>query len=162
MNTQELTMFTTTAKPDSVGVISAKPLCDFFGLDWSNQQRLIKNDSILPQLMSKKPSTGADGKTYQMVYFTKKAFARWVQLINYKTVKPELQEKFLMYQSNIFDYLYGSIEVKDQSAAHYARLKKLKTLHTKIGTEIKRTEKLIQQYVEQHLGIQTELQLLEN
>ena len=74
MENAAIKMFKNTISLDSVGVISAKPLCDFFGLDWTNQQRMIKNDPILSQLMSKKPSTGIDGKTYQMIHFTKKGF----------------------------------------------------------------------------------------
>lgn len=152
MENTAIQMFKSTVSMDSVGVISAKPLCDFFGLDWSNQQKLFKNDPHLAQLMVKKPSTGTDGKTYEMIHFTKKGFLRWVQLINPNIVRDNLKEKFLNYQMLIFDYLYGSMEEQDKMQADYKRMRVLEETIKACKDELKDLKVSVDGYLDARFG----------
>jgi hypothetical protein len=152
METTALKMFQDTVILDSTSVISAKPLCDFFGLDWSNQQRMIKNDPILVQLMSKKPSVAEDGKTREMLHFTKKGFIRWVQLINPNTVHEELKDKLIQYQMLIFDYLFGSFEDQDRMQANYRRIRELENTIKSCKDELKDLKDSVDTYLESRFG----------
>jgi len=152
MEDSTIQMFTSTAKADSVGVISAKPLCDFFGLDWSNQQKMFKSDPHLAQLMVKKPSTGIDGKSYEMIHFTKKGFLRWVQLINPNTIKDELRVKFLDYQISIFDFLYGSMEEQDKMREDYNRRIIVENIIKSGKDELKEINLRVEKYLGSRFG----------
>ncbi len=160
MENSTLQIFKTTAISDSVGVIPAKPLCDFFGLDWSNQQKMLKNDILLAQLMVKKPSTGIDGKTYEMIHFTKKGFLRWVQLINYNIVKEELRNDFIDYQLQIFDFLFESHEQQYKMQVEYKRMNELEAIINDAQTELKAIKKNIGIYLNERYG-QTKLEFVE-
>ena len=67
---------------------------------------------------------------------TKKGFIRWIQTINHNTVREDLRDKFIQYQTMIFDYLYGSAHEHATAKANYNRLQKLNRLYSKIGNEI--------------------------
>lgn len=151
MNT-DIEIFKQTAMADSAGVIPAKPLCDFFGLDWSNQQKTFKSDPHLAQLMVKKPSTGNDGKTYQMIHFSKKGFLRWVQIINPNVVREDLKEKFLNYQLQIFDYLFGSLEEQERLQANLRRKKELEFIIKNAKDELKNIEKSVSLFIDMRFG----------
>jgi hypothetical protein len=152
MENTSIQMFKNTVVMDSTMVISAKPLCDFFGLDWSNQHKMIKNDPILPQLLSKKPTVAGDGKTREMVHFNKKGFIRWVQLINPNTVREELKDKLIEYQTFIFDYLYGSMEEQDKMQQDYKRMRELENTIRSCKDELKDIKASIESYLDGRFG----------
>ncbi|MGL4630468.1 MAG: phage antirepressor N-terminal domain-containing protein [Leadbetterella sp.] len=152
MENTAIQMFKSTVVMDSTMVISAKPLCDFFGLDWSNQQKLFKNDPHLAQLMVKKPSVAEDGKTREMIHFTKKGFLRWVQLINPNTVRDNLKEKFLNYQMLIFDYLYGSMEEQAKMQRDYLRMRELEDTIKNCKEELKEIKSNVGLFLDARYG----------
>lgn len=152
MENSSIQMFVSTANSDSTGVISAKPLCDFFGLDWSNQQKMFKNDPHLALLMVKKPSVAEDGKMREMVHFTKKGFLRWVQLINPNTVREEFRARFLEYQSSIFDFFYGSMEEQEQIRLDYIREAEIDGLFKSMKVEKNEIDKRRKKYLNNRFG----------
>jgi hypothetical protein len=115
-----------------------KPLCDFFELDVRNQHKKIKNDPILKKLVGKNTPVFGEIDKNGRILLTKKGFTRWIQLINHNTVREDLRDSFVQYQTMIFDYLYGSAQEHVDARRNYTRLQKLERLYGKIGNEIKR------------------------
>ncbi len=149
MENTELTMFTETIRFQNSN-IWIKPVCDFFKLDVQNQYTKIKNDPILGKLYGKNstdlsennklygkstPDLGEIDKNGR-VLLSKKGFVRWIQIINANTIVEHLREKFILYQSLVFDFIYGSFEQEQKIKVDYQRLKKLRNLYATIGREI--------------------------
>ena len=137
MTSQEITMFQQTVQ--FIGKnIWIKPVCHFFSLNVQNQYRKLKNDTILRNLWTKKSADLGEIDNNGRILLSKKGFIRWIQTINVNTIRKELQEKFVLFQTLIFDFLYGSVESEEKTRFHYTRLQKLERLYGKIGAEIKR------------------------
>jgi hypothetical protein len=109
METTQLSIFNRTIKTDDE-CIFVKPLCDFFQIDYDNQVVRIKNDAVLSSQTGKKPFETLFGDTRPRVCLTKKGFVRWIQLINPNTLPENLREKFMQYQTDIFDFFYGTAQ----------------------------------------------------
>lgn len=156
METTELDMFRETVQYSGQN-IWIKPVCEFFEISLQNQQRKIKNDSILGKLWIKKSADLSENENLEAksaqdlgeidsngrILLSKKGFVRWIQIINPNTVADHLLDKFSFYQEFVFDYLYGSVHDEKQITNHYARLRKLERLYSKIGSEIKREKNLV-------------------
>ena len=95
-------------------IIFVKPLCDFFKINYDNQAERIKNDQILSNCTGKKPFKTLFGDNYPRVYLDKKGFVRWIQIINPSILQDGLRERFIQYQSDIFDYLYGTVQEENE------------------------------------------------
>lgn len=155
---KDVQLFEQTTKSENE-LIWIKPLCDLFNLHVKNQYQKVKNDAILSNLVGKnRPDLGKIDENGRIL-LSKKGFLRWIQIINASTIDENLRDKFIMYQSNIIDYLFGSIEVKENTSAQYARLQKLRRLQGIINKEIKLCEKEVKNYVDAHLGVQGKLLL---
>jgi len=137
METTALAMFNQTVKYTGNN-IWIKPVCDFFEINYENQTRKIKKDSILANHSIKKSDSLMFGDNYPRILLSKKGFIRWIQLVNANTIVEHLREKFQKYQDMIFDFLYGSAEDEEQTKLHYTRLRKLEKLYSRIGSEIKK------------------------
>jgi hypothetical protein len=130
-----------------------KPICDFFNINYENQTRVIKSDKILSNQSTKKSSSLMFGDNYRRVLLTKKGYVRWIQILNSNIVKEELREKFEYYQEVIFDYIFGSIEEKEQIAQKKLRLIKLMKLESKIKLEIRTCQTVINKYIDNDLQL---------
>lgn len=111
METTSIQIFQTTVKADG-DIIFVKPVCDFFKINYDNQAERIKNDQILSNCTGKKPFKTLFGDNYPRVFLTKKGFVRWIQIMNPSILPENLREKFIQYQNDIFDYLYGTAQEK--------------------------------------------------
>jgi hypothetical protein len=129
-------------------MIWVKPICDFFEINYENQTRKIKSDSILANQSTKKSNSLMFSDNYPRVLLTKKGFIRWIQLVNANTIEPGLQKQFMFFQEMIFDYLYGSVEEDVEVRRNYTRLQKLDRLKDKIAVEIRREKALLEQYLD--------------
>lgn len=107
MENSEITIFKNTIIYDENNYIFIQPLCDFFEINYKNQQRFIQNDQILKSEGIKKSHSLMFNDNYKRAALTKKGFVRWIQLLNPNIVKSELREKLIQYQCFIFDYIYG-------------------------------------------------------
>ncbi len=147
METTTLTIFKKTVQYSGQN-IWIKPVCEFFDLNVQNQQRKLKKDKILGNLWIKKSTDLGEIDKNGRILLSKKGFIRWIQLINFNTIRQELQDSFIQFQEMIFDYLYGKTESEQQAKIDYMRLKRLKNLYAKIGREIQRVEKGFNNYLE--------------
>lgn len=146
MEKNTLQMFQTAIQYHN-DLIWVKPLCDYFDIHVRNQHKKIKNDPILQKLVRKNiPDLGGIDKNGRIL-LTKKGFIRWIQIINPATIKDELKQKFIQFQSLVMDYLFGNFEKEEQIRVKYNRLNKLKRLRSIITTEMSRCESEIADYM---------------
>jgi hypothetical protein len=155
MEANAISMFQSTIKY-SGDVIFIKPFCDFFGISYQNQQRFISNDHILKRSSTKKSSMFIFGDERERLALPKKSFIRWIQLINPQIVQVTLREKLIVYQEMIYDFLFSSVEQIEQVRTDFKRLKKLRSLYGKVGSEIQNVNNKITGFLENQLS-QTEI-----
>ena len=148
----EISIFKETVKYEG-SLIWIKPICDFFNINYENQTRVIKSDRILANQSTKMSSSLLFGDNYRRVLLTKKGYVRWIQILNSNLVKEELREKFEYYQEVIFDFIFGSIDEKEQIAQKKLRLIKLIKLENKIKTEIRICQTVINKYIDNDLQL---------
>lgn len=129
METTQLSIFNRTIKTDDE-YIFVKPLCDFFQIEYKNQVEKIRTDPILANSFGKKPKISLFGDNYPRVCLTKKGFVRWIQLINPTTLPEELRTKFIQYQTDIFDFFYGTAQEENE-------IRKLMEENQKIDEQLK-------------------------
>ena len=113
MEKNQLSVFNHTIKSEEE-YIFVKPLCDFFKIDYENQVDKIRNDVILSLQSVKKPNEKLFGENRPRVCLTKKGFIRWIQLINPNTLPINQQVQFLQYQTDIFDFFYGTAQEENE------------------------------------------------
>lgn len=129
METTQLSIFNRTIKTDDE-YIFVKPLCDFFQIDYENQVDKIRNDAILSLQSVKKPNEKLFGENRPRICLSKKGFIRWIQLINPKTLPEKLQVLFMEYQTDIFDFFYGTAQEENE-------IRKLMEENQKIDEQLK-------------------------
>lgn len=149
MQTTELVMFQKTIKYNRDN-IWLKPLCDFFDISYKWQVEVVKKDHILTTMVRKNSSETTFGDKRGRILLPKKGFIRWIQLINPAIIREDLQDSFKNFQTLVFDYLYGSAEEKELIRHEYNRLHKLKKLYSKLGNEIKQSEKSLNFMLNNH------------
>ena len=113
MENNQLSVFSHTIKSEEE-CIFVKPLCDFFKIDYDNQVVRIKNDAILASQTGKKPFEKLFGDTRPRVFLSKKGFVRWIQLISPSILPEGLRSKFIQYQTDIFDFFYGTAQEENE------------------------------------------------
>lgn len=86
--------------------IPIKPICDALGIDDKRQREKIQNDEILSSVGGLKPSTGGDGKTYEMYCLPLQYVYGWIFTVNPKNVAPEARETVSRYRRECYDVLY--------------------------------------------------------
>ena len=107
-------------------MMPARPLCEALGIDWRSQQIVIQSpDKAFSWGVT--PSTGADGKTYQMLCLTIADTTRWLLGIQLARVKPERRALLLRMQielpERLFEYATARlIQERDAMADSLRRL----------------------------------------
>ncbi|MFZ6732436.1 phage antirepressor N-terminal domain-containing protein [Undibacterium sp. Ji42W] len=115
---------------DNEPMVAMKPIVENMGLDWGAQQ--IKLSEKFGSVSAIIPSTGGDGKTYNMICLPLRKLPAWLYSINPSKVKPELREKVIRYQEECDDALWnywtqgtatrpGTMTVADRLRVHRAR-----------------------------------------
>lgn len=153
METEALMMFNSTVKYCGE-LIFIQPVCDFFGIDYLNQRKIINRNPLLKRSVSKNTSMLLFGDERERICLTKQGFITWILQLRCQIVHHNLREKLLRYQELIFDFMFGSIEREEKARLNYARLQKLKSLYGKIGGEIQKCEKEMRNYLDVQLGNQ--------
>jgi hypothetical protein len=116
--------------------IFVKPLCDYFGINYTNQSRNIKNDEILKTQVTKKSLEPLFGDKREHLAVSRKGFVRWIQIINAQLVRPELKVEFAKFQLFVFEYLYSAVEGGNE------QLRYIRTAHHEISNMEERRKKL--------------------
>lgn len=125
------TTVTTVARVNEVDIIiidgeekrvAVKPICDALGIDYSTQVQRLKSDPILGSVMGLNPTTGADGKQYEMLTIPFKFVFGWLFRIDSRNVKEESRETVLKYQLHCYNALYNSLFLYVEFVEHRAHL----------------------------------------
>ena len=157
METNALTMFNSTIKYEGDDIF-IQPFCDFFGIQYKNQIKVINNNPLLVTSVCKKRSMLLFGDERERIALTKQGFITWILQLRCQIVHPNLQEKLLQYQSLIFEFMFGNMKREEKARINYARLNKLKRLKGIISSEISKCENDIHGYLENKF-VQTKLEL---
>ncbi len=94
--------------------VAVKPICQALGIDYSRQLKKLKEDEILSSVVGAMPTTGTDGKTYEMVTIPFKFVFGWLFRINSAKVKPEAKDAVLKYQLECYNALYDHFTELDE------------------------------------------------
>lgn len=109
VNKTQITVLDQNGSP----IVPIKPICDALGVDYPGQFSKLKEDVFYGPVIGLSPTTGADGKTYQMASLPLKYALLWLGSINPKNVAPEAKESVMRYKeacaSALFDYFYGHV-----------------------------------------------------
>lgn len=92
----------TVAKNDT-WMASLRRMCENLGVDYKTQARKLKEKKWAVVVIM--PTTGSDGKTYEMAMIDRRTMTMWLAGINPSKVKPELREKIEAYQCEAADAL---------------------------------------------------------
>lgn len=87
-------------------LVAVKPVCEILGVDAKSQREKIEEHPLFSSVRVLSPSTGADGKTYEMVCLPLRYFPSWLFSINPNNVKEEVRENLMEYQKKCNDILY--------------------------------------------------------
>lgn len=87
--------------------VPIKPICIALGIDDKTQRDKIQEDEFLNSVGGIIPSTGADGKTYEMFSLPLKYVYGWLATINPGKVSPDARECVTRYRRECYEVLYN-------------------------------------------------------
>ena len=87
-------------------MIAIRPICEALGIDYSRQLKKIKDDADLGSVVGVTPTTGADGKTYEMCVLPVEFIFGWLFTINPANVNEEAREAVRRYRIECYRALY--------------------------------------------------------
>ena len=130
-------------------LVAVKPVCEILGVDAKAQREKIEEHPLFSSVRVLSPSTGADGKTYEMVCLPLRYFPSWLFSINPNNVKEEVREHLLEYQLKcndvLFDYFFNRANFALKKEKEVIRTKEVYDEKTEIFNmakdEMKKAEK---------------------
>ena len=87
-------------------LVAVKPVCEILGVNYTTQVEKLKAHPVFGSVIPLRGTTGADGKTYEMVCLPLRYFPSWLFSINPNNVKEDIRENLLEYQKKCNDILY--------------------------------------------------------
>lgn len=110
-------------------LVAVKPVCEILGVDFSAQRAKLKDHPVFGSVMVLCPTTGADGKTYEMVCIPLQFFPGWLFSINPDNVKEEARENLIKYQLEcnkvLFDYFFSRVDFSRKKEKAVAKAKEV-------------------------------------
>ena len=103
INNQELLIISENTSK----LVPIKPICDAIGIDYPTQYQKLKDDEDLSSVIGLSPTTGADGKKYEMVCLPIKWVFGWLFTISPKNVAPEAKESVRRYRMECYKALFN-------------------------------------------------------
>jgi hypothetical protein len=91
-------------------LVPVKPICQALGIDFKSQYEKLKNDQNLSSVMVLSTTTGADGKSYEMVCLPFKYAFWWIAKIDARNVNEESRSRVLEAQNKVYDLLWDSLK----------------------------------------------------
>lgn len=95
-------------------LVPIKPICTALGIDDKAQREKISEDEDLNSVGVLSPSTGADGKSYEMFCLPEKFIYGWLFTINPKNVAAPARESVRMFRRKCYNVLYDYFNGKSQ------------------------------------------------
>ena len=95
-------------------LVAVKPVCEILGVNYTTQVEKLKSHPIFSSVIPLRGTTGADGKTYQMLCIPLQFFPGWLFSINPDNVREEARERLIEYQLEcnkvLFDYFFRRVD----------------------------------------------------
>ena len=128
-----------------------KPICQAIGVNYATQLEKLKSHPILSSVIPLRGTTGADGKTYEMVCLPLKFIYGWLFTINPGNVSDESREKVIKYQMECYEVLYDHFaglgrKAQEENQAEIKLLEEIANLSeqsTQIKSEIKEKKEVL-------------------
>lgn len=95
-----------TVNKDGETYVPIKPICQALGIDDKTQRDKIQEDEFFASVGGIIPSTGSDGKRYDMFCIRLRDVYGWLATINPGKVAPEAREAVTHYRRECYDVLY--------------------------------------------------------
>jgi hypothetical protein len=140
MDTQAVTIFQETVKY-SGRYIFIKPICDYFGLDYKYQSRVIGESPNLKKRSSHEADKSLFGDERDRICLTKRGFLFWTTQLNPELINTEFREKFILFQESAFDFFMGSEVDEEISEAKILRRDELRVIEAQKLQELKEVRK---------------------
>lgn len=108
-------------------LVAVKPVCEILGVNYPGQFTKLKEHPLYGSVIELSPTTGADGKAYDMVCLPLRYFPSWLFSINPNNVKEDIRENLLEYQLKcndvLFDYFFRRTDfaMKKEEKVNLAR-----------------------------------------
>lgn len=140
-----------TVNHDGETYVPIKPVCTAVGIDFAAQYNKIQTDEFLQPVIAIIATTGADGKTYDMVCLPLKYVYGWLATINPGKVAPEAREAVTRYRSECYDVLYDHFagSLRRRVEENEAEIKALQAVNEAIKGV--KAAKAAQKEAEEHL-----------
>lgn len=160
--------------------IAVKPVCEALGVNYNHAFQNLSEDEILAQLFAKQQTTGADGKTYEMVCLPERYIYGW--LFSLRSESPVLLEYKKICYDALYNYFHGivmqrvtllsernveeaeikqlekALEAKQKTLPEYVRLNELKAKSKQRETALKQIDQKMAQQLSLFSNTQTEQQ----
>jgi hypothetical protein len=94
--------------------VAIKPICEALGIDYARQFSKLKTDEILSSVIGLRPTTGSDGKQYEMTTIPFKFVFGWLFTINPKNVREEAREAVTHYKLACYEALYNHFAYQNE------------------------------------------------
>lgn len=133
-----------------------KPICDFFEINYENQQRILKKHPVLSNFTDLKVDDVHFLDKKKRTSLPKQQFLVWILGLPYQICREDLREKFAFYQSNIFDYLFGAVKMNDQIRKDLLRKKIIETQMKAYKKELSEINSRYQKFLKNQLFIEFE------
>ena len=132
---------------DGTILVPVKPICSALGIDDRAQREKINDDEDLSSVGVLSTSTGADGKSYEMLCLPEKFIYGWIFTINPKNVTSSARNSVRMYRRKcyqaLYDYFHGRAQrQQDLLDAERQAVARLSALETQIAESDSRTKEL--------------------
>ena len=128
-------------------LVPVKPICAALGVDDRAQREKINDDEDLSSVGVLSTSTGADGKSYEMLCLPEKFVYGWLFTINPKNVASAARESVRKYRRKCYTVLYDYFNGKSQRQqdlldAERQAVARLTALEEQIAESDSRTKEL--------------------
>lgn len=97
-------------------LVAMKPVAEGIGLDWKSQHSRIQRHPVLQSVMVMMTTTGADGKSYQMLCLPLDYLNGWLFGVDANRVRAEIRDTLIMYQRECYQALYEHWHSKEVSS----------------------------------------------
>lgn len=132
--------------------VPVRPICDALTLNVSGQIQAVKRHRILGSVVCTLHTTGADGKSYNMVCLPLEFVYGWLFSVDTNLVSEERRDKIEKYQMECYRALYSHFagSLRRRVEENEAEIKALQTVNEAImGVK---AAKAVQREAEEHLA----------
>ncbi len=85
--------------------VPLRHLCDAIGVTYHRQLERIQEDAVMREQLRRAPLQLADGRTFEMECLVLKYVRGWLFSINANRVKPEVRERLIQYQREVYEVI---------------------------------------------------------